>query len=83
MSTITGQSNAIPRGEIMSTLREHERLCEIRSAAVEKRLASVEAKIDEIHKIIDGFKDFLLGLAIKSAVGLFVVICGAVFVIKL
>ena len=84
MSTITRQYNAIPRGKIISTLlREHEKLCEIRYAAVEKRLASVEAKIDEIHKIIDGFKDFLLGLAIKSALGLFVVICGAVFVIKL
>ena len=70
-------------GKIMSTLKEHERLCEIRYAAVEKRLESVETKIDEIHKIIDGFKDFLLGLAVKSALAVFVVVCGAVFVIKL
>jgi hypothetical protein len=66
-----------------STLREHERLCELRYAAVEKRLESVETKIDEIHKIIDSFKDFLLGLAVKSVFGIFVVVCGAVFVIKL
>ena len=66
-----------------STLREHERLCELRYAAVEKRLDSLETKIDEIHKIIDGFKDFLLGLAVKSVFGIFVVVCGAVFVIKL
>jgi hypothetical protein len=70
-------------GKIMSTLKEHERLCEIRYAAVEKRLESVETKIDEIHKIIDGFKDFLLGLAVKSALAVLVVVCGAVFVIKL
>jgi hypothetical protein len=50
---------------------------------VEKRLDSLETKIDEIHKIIDGFKDFLLGLAVKSVFGIFVVVCGAVFVIKL
>jgi hypothetical protein len=67
----------------MATLKEHEKLCEIRYAAVEKRLESVESKIDEIHKMIDGFKDFLLKLAIKSALGIFVVVCGAVFVIKM
>ena len=67
----------------MSTLRDHEKLCEIRYAAVERRLDNLENKIDEIHHIIDGFKDFLLGLAIKTGLGLFVTICGAVFVIKL
>jgi hypothetical protein len=46
-------------------------------------LAHLESKIDEIHKNIDSFKDFLLGLAIKSALGVFITICGAVFVIKI
>jgi hypothetical protein len=67
----------------MSTLRDHEKLCEIRYAAVEKRLDSLESKIDEIHHIIDGFKDFLLKLALKSALGIFTLVCAAVFVIKL
>ena len=67
----------------MATLKEHEKLCEQRYAAVEKRLENLEGKIDEIHHIIDGFKDFLLKLALKSAMGIFAVVCGAVFVIKL
>lgn len=67
----------------MATLKEHEKLCEIRYAAVEKRLENLETKIDEIHKTIDGFKDFLLKLAVKSALAIFVVVCGAVFVIKM
>ena len=67
----------------MATLKEHEKLCEIRYAAVERRLDSLETKIDEIHHIIDGFKDFIIKLAVKSALSILVVICGAVFVIKL
>jgi hypothetical protein len=67
----------------MATLKEHEILCEQRYKSVESRLAHLESKIDEIHKNIDSFKDFLLGLAIKSALGVFITICGAVFVIKI
>ena len=66
----------------MATLKEHEKLCEIRYEAVEKRLAHLEAKIDEIHAGIDAFKDFFLKLAVKSALGIFTLVCGAVFVIK-
>ena len=65
------------------TLKDHEELCERRYAAVEKRLDNLEAKIDEIHAIIDGFKTFLIQFAFKSFAGLFVLVCGAVFVIKL
>jgi hypothetical protein len=68
--------------KIMSTLKEHEKLCEIRYAAVEKRLDNLEAKIDGIHNEIDGFKDFFLKLSVKLAVGVFTSICAAVFVIK-
>jgi hypothetical protein len=67
----------------MSTLKEHERLCEQRFSEVNRRLESVETKIDEIHATIDGFQKYFLQLAVKSAVGIFVVVCGAVFVIKL
>jgi hypothetical protein len=67
----------------MATLKDHEKLCEIRYTNVERRLDNLETKIDELHGIIDGFKDFFLKLSVKLAVGVFVVICGAVFVIKL
>lgn len=66
----------------MGTLKEHEILCEQRYKTVESRLGKLEYKIDEIHKIIEGFKTFFLQLAVKSAMGIFVLVCGAVFVIK-
>jgi hypothetical protein len=69
--------------KIMATLKEHEILCTERYKNVEARLDSVESKIDEIHHTIDGFKDFLLKLAVKSFGGLIVAIAGAVFVIKM
>jgi len=69
--------------KIMSTLKEHEKLCEQRFSEVNRRLASVESKIDEIHATIDGFQKYFLQLAIKSAMGIFTLVCAAVFVIKL
>ena len=66
----------------MATLKEHEKLCEIRYAAVERRLDHLETKIDEIHTTIDGFRDFIIRLAIKSGIGIVTALCGAVFVIK-
>ena len=69
--------------KVMSTLREHEKLCEQRFSEVNRRLESVETKIDEIHATIDGFQKYLLQLAVKSAVGIFALVCAAVFVIKL
>lgn len=67
----------------MATLKEHEKLCELRYASVEKRLEHLETKIDEIHATIDGFRDFIIKLAVKSALGIFTLVCAAVFVIKL
>lgn len=69
--------------KIMATLKEHEILCTERYKNVEARLNNLESKIDEIHGQIDGFKDFFLKLSVKLAVGVFVAICGTVFVIKL
>jgi len=65
------------------TLKDHEEVCSIRYENIERRLTSVESKIDEIHKEIDGFKTFIVKLAVKSGLGLFVLVCGAVFVIKM
>ena len=65
------------------TLEDHEELCSIRYENIERRLTAIEANIDEIHKEIDGFKNFILALAVKSAMGVFAIVCGAVFVIKM
>jgi len=65
------------------TLKDHEEICAIRYENIERRLTSVEGKIDEIHKEIDGFKTFIVKIAVKSGLGLFALICGAVFVIKM
>jgi ribulose 1,5-bisphosphate carboxylase large subunit-like protein len=65
------------------TLKDHEELCSIRYENIERRLVSIEANIDEIHREIDGFKNFILGLAVKCAMGVFAIVCGAVFVIKM
>jgi hypothetical protein len=65
------------------TLKDHEEVCSIRYENIERRLTSVEEKIDEIHREIDGFKTFILKLAVKSGLGLFALVCGAVFIIKM
>lgn len=65
------------------TLKDHEEVCNYRYSVIEKRLADLEVKIDEIHREIDGFKTFIVKLAFKSGLGLFVVVCGAVFVIRM
>ena len=65
------------------TLKDHEEICAIRYDSIEKRLANLEIKVDEIHKEIDGFKTFIVQLAIKSGLSIFALVCAAVFVIKM
>jgi hypothetical protein len=65
------------------TLKDHEEVCSMRYAAIEKRLDSLDLKIDGIHKEIDGFKNFFVKLAFKTGLGIFTLVCGAVFVIKM
>ena len=64
------------------TLKDHEELCSMRYENIERRLTSIEGNINEIHREIDGFKTFIVKLAVKSFGGLIVAICAAVFVIK-
>jgi len=66
-----------------STLATHEAICAERYASIEHRLAQLEHKVDSLHATIDGFKDFIIKLAIKTGFGLILTICGAVFVIKM
>ena len=64
------------------TLKDHEELCSMRYENIERRLTSIERNINEIHREIDGFKTFIVKLALKSFGGLIVAISAAVFVIK-
>ena len=65
------------------TLKDHEEVCQERMRNIESKFDSIDAKIDEIRREIDGFKTFLIKLALKSFVGLIVAICAAVFVIRM
>ena len=65
------------------TLRDHEDVCQLRYENIERRLTAIEGNINEIHREIDGFKTFIVKLAIRSFGGLIVAICAAVFVIKM
>jgi len=65
------------------TLRDHEEVCQERMRNIESKFDSIDAKIDEIRREIDGFKTFLIKLALKSFVGLILAICAAVFVIRM
>lgn len=69
--------------DMARTLKDHEEVCSMRYAAIEKRLDNLDTKIDEIHKEIDGFKNFFVKLAFRSGLGIFTLVCGAVFVIKM
>jgi hypothetical protein len=69
--------------DMARTLKDHEEVCQERMRNIKSNLDSIDAKIDEIHKEIDGFKTFLIQLAFKSFMGLILAISAAVFVIKL
>ncbi len=64
------------------TLKDHEDVCNIRYQAIDEKLAKLEHKVDEIHKEIDGFKTFIVKLAVKSGISIFAVVCAAVFIVK-
>lgn len=66
-----------------STLSQHEAICEQRYAEINRRLDNLEKKVDTISTTISEFQTFLNKLAIRSFLGLFVLVCGAVFVIKM
>ena len=65
------------------SLKDHEEVCQERMRNIEAKFDKIDQKIDEIRLEIDGFKTFLIKIAIKSALGIFSLVCAAVFVIKL
>ena len=67
----------------MASLREHERLCELRYESVERRLASVETKIDELTHLVNRVRDSIIATAVRAAAAIFVAVAIAAGVIKL
>jgi hypothetical protein len=65
------------------SLKDHEEVCQERMKNIEAKFDKIDTKIDEIRHEIDGFKTFLVKIAIKSAVGILSLVCAAVFVVKL
>lgn len=65
------------------TLKEHVLQCELRYQEINHRLDVLEQKMDEVKNTIDSFKNTMIDYAIKGAVGLIVLMAGAIFVIKL
>lgn len=66
-----------------SSLSQHEAVCEQRYKEIERRLTNLESKLDQIHGVIDDFRNFLLKIAIRSGIGIFALVCAAVFVVKI
>ena len=67
----------------MASLREHEQLCELRYESVERRLASVETKIDELTHLVNRVRDSIIATAVRAAAAIFVAVAIAAGVIKL
>ena len=65
------------------TLKEHILQCELRYQEINHRLDSLEQKMDRVQQTIDGFKDSIITYAVRGAVGLIVLMAGAIFVIKM
>lgn len=65
------------------TLKEHIADCALRYQALEHRLAMLEQKMDRVQETIDNFKNTIIDYAIKGAIGLIILMAGAIFVIKL
>lgn len=65
------------------TLKEHIADCALRYQALEHRLTTLETKMDEVKNTIEGFRNTVIDYAIKGAIGLIILMAGAIFVIKL
>ena len=65
------------------TLKEHILQCELRYQEINHRLDSLEQKMDKVQETIETFKNTVIDYAIKGAVGLIILMAGAIFVIKM
>jgi hypothetical protein len=63
-------------------LEAHERLCEQRYAEINRRLDNIETHVSDIHKTIDGFKNYMLQLSLKLGIGAIIALFSAVYVVK-
>lgn len=64
------------------TLSDHIKECEYRYNEINRRLDSLEKKVDGISNLIESVKTQIITLAIRSAIGILVLVCSAVIVIK-
>lgn len=65
------------------TLKEHILQCELRYQEINHRLDSLEQKMDKVQETIDNFKNTVIDYAIKGAVGLILLMAGAIFIVKI
>lgn len=64
------------------TLADHVKECEYRYNEINRRLDSLEHKVDGITHLIESVKTQIITLAIRSTIGILVLVCSAVLVIK-
>ena len=67
----------------MTTLKDHIADCALKYQALEHRLDILESKMDKVQQTIEGFKDTIITYAVRGAIGLIILMAGAIFVIKL
>lgn len=64
------------------TLQDHIHECDLRYQEINRRLDSLERKVDGISNLIESVKTQIITLAIRAAIGTCVLIIGATFILK-
>jgi len=65
------------------TLQDHIHECDLRYQEINRRLDSLEKKVDGISNLIESVKTQIITLAIRAAIGIVCLITSAVFVLKI
>jgi hypothetical protein len=64
------------------TLQQHVHECDLRYQEINRRLDSLEKKVDGISNLIESVKTQIITLAVRSAIGILVLVCSAVLIVK-
>lgn len=64
------------------SLQDHIHECDLRYQEINRRLDSLEKKVDGISNLIESVKTQIITLAIRAAIGTCVLIIGATFILK-
>lgn len=65
------------------SLETHVALCQQRYLALERRLSSVESKVDRLTEVIESARTYLLKIAIGSLLSIITALAMTVWAIKL